>query len=300
MPAAAYQITGWSGWWGSPLSLYVLGVFREGYAEVTAGSGGGGRGRVESYDLKEPFLWSVCQRAPQQTQSQVWLVLLAELMRACALRAGALMFWVAGSLCFLSCSPSLPVPHQKWKASWEADVLRHVFIYIIHPLLYTLFVHSFCISAVQQGSISPSLYPTKQTKSPYFIHIITLSIKVGNVYLSQLPLSSSLSLIWALSGCHYSGGSQCAAVHVSKVCSTEENEKEHSKSYSRLSTNFCLTHGGNSDRKFSFPSAPGWNDKSMKSCKPEIHSFIMCLHCTSRANSATDIVIPQWLRNILP
>ncbi|KAI9530738.1 hypothetical protein NQZ68_000229 [Dissostichus eleginoides] len=36
-------------------------------------------------------------RAPQQTQSQVSLVLLAELMRACALRAGALMFWVAGS-----------------------------------------------------------------------------------------------------------------------------------------------------------------------------------------------------------
>lgn len=149
-----YQITGWSGWWGSPLRLCVLRVFREGYAGVTAGSGGGGRGRVESYDLKEPFFWSVCQRAPQQTQSQVWLVLLAELMRACALRAGALMFWVAGSLCFLSCAPSLPVPHQKWKASWEADVLRHVFIHIIHPLLYTFCVHSFCISTVQQGSIT--------------------------------------------------------------------------------------------------------------------------------------------------
>lgn len=35
-----------------------------------------------------------------------------------------------------------------------------------------------------QGSISPSLYPTKHTKSPCFIHIIILSIKVGNFYLS--------------------------------------------------------------------------------------------------------------------
>lgn len=37
---------------------------------------------------------------------------------------------------------------------------------------------------IQQGSISPSIYPTKHTKSPYFIHIIILSIKVGNFYLS--------------------------------------------------------------------------------------------------------------------
>lgn len=285
---------------GEPTEFVPSGSFPGGLCWGYSRLGGGGRGRVESYDLKEPFLWSVCQRAPQQTQSQVWLVLLAELMRACALRAGALMFWVAGSLCFLSCSPSRPVPHQKWKASWKADVLRHVFIYIIHPLLYTLFVHSFCISTGQQGSISPSLYPTKQTKSPYFIHIIILSIKVGNFYLSQLPLSASLSLIWAQSGCHYSGGSQCAAVHVSKVCSTEENEKESRKSYPRLSTNFCLTHGGNSDRKFPFASAPGQNDKRMKSCKPEIHSFIIRLHYTSRASSATDTVILQQLRNIVP
>ena len=48
-----YQITGRSGWWGS---LCVGRVFWEGYAGVTAGSGGGGRGRVESYDLKETFL----------------------------------------------------------------------------------------------------------------------------------------------------------------------------------------------------------------------------------------------------
>lgn len=107
MFAAADQITGWSGWWGSRPSLEL----GEGYRGVTAGR----RGRVGSYDLKEPFLWSICQRAPQQTQSQVSLVLLAELMRACTLRAGALMFWVAGSLCFLSRSPPQPVPHQKMK-----------------------------------------------------------------------------------------------------------------------------------------------------------------------------------------
>lgn len=119
----------WGGvYGGGACRVCVRWEFREGYRGVTAGRGGGRRGGVGSYDLKEPFLWSVCQRAPQQTQSQVSLVLLAELMRACALRAGALMFWVAGSLCFLSRSPSFPVPHQKWKGSWEADVLRHVFI----------------------------------------------------------------------------------------------------------------------------------------------------------------------------
>lgn len=127
MFAAADQITGWSGWWGKHAGVCVRGEFGEGYRGVKAGPGGGRRGRVGSYDLREPFLWSVCQRAPQQTQSQVSLVLLAELMRACTLRAGALMFWVAGSLCFLSRSP-LPVPHQKWKGSWEADVSRHIFI----------------------------------------------------------------------------------------------------------------------------------------------------------------------------
>lgn len=52
MFAAADQITGWSGWWGSLQSLCV----REGYRGVTAGSGGGRRGGVGSYDLKEPFL----------------------------------------------------------------------------------------------------------------------------------------------------------------------------------------------------------------------------------------------------
>lgn len=200
MFAAADQIMGWSGWWGSLQSLCERRVSR-GLQGGYSGLGGGRRGGVGSYDLKEPFLWSVCQRAPQQTQSQVSLVLLAELMRACTLRAGALMFWVAGSLCFLSRSPSLAVPHQKWKGSWEADVLRHVFIqstlysppssYPICPLL----VHLCCM--YKQGSISLSLYPTKYTKSPYFIHIIMVSIKVGNFYLSLLPLSACLSLISA-------------------------------------------------------------------------------------------------------
>lgn len=56
MFAAADQIMGWRGWWRSLLSLCALGVFGEGYTGVTAGSGGGRRGGVESYDLKEPFL----------------------------------------------------------------------------------------------------------------------------------------------------------------------------------------------------------------------------------------------------
>lgn len=37
MFAAAHQITGWSGWRGSLLSLSTVGVFREGYAGVSAG-----------------------------------------------------------------------------------------------------------------------------------------------------------------------------------------------------------------------------------------------------------------------
>lgn len=56
MFAAADQIMGWRGWWRSLLSLCALGVSGEGYTGVTAGSGGGRRGGVESYDLKEPFL----------------------------------------------------------------------------------------------------------------------------------------------------------------------------------------------------------------------------------------------------
>lgn len=46
MFAAADQITGWSGWWGSRLSLEL----GEGYRGVTAGSGSGRRGRVGNYD----------------------------------------------------------------------------------------------------------------------------------------------------------------------------------------------------------------------------------------------------------
>lgn len=132
------------------------GVFREGYRGVTAGSGGGRRGGVGSYDLKEPFLWSVCQRAPQQTQSQVSLVLLAELMRACVLRAGALMFWVAGSLCFLSRSPSLPVPHQKMKGELRSRCFQAC-IYteytLFTPFSIPPFVLCFCISAVRTARI---------------------------------------------------------------------------------------------------------------------------------------------------
>lgn len=52
MFAAARQITGWSGLVGEAGPVLELG---EGYRGVTAGSGGGGRGRVGSHDLKKPF-----------------------------------------------------------------------------------------------------------------------------------------------------------------------------------------------------------------------------------------------------
>lgn len=41
---------------GGACRVCVRGAFGEGYRGVTAGSGGGRRGRVGSYDLKEPFL----------------------------------------------------------------------------------------------------------------------------------------------------------------------------------------------------------------------------------------------------
>lgn len=43
----------------------------------------------------------------------------------------------------------------------------------------------------------------------------------------------------------------------------------------------CLTHGRNSDRKFPFAAAPGWNDTGMKKCKPEIQHFIILHHLVS-------------------
>lgn len=43
----------------------------------------------------------------------------------------------------------------------------------------------------------------------------------------------------------------------------------------------CLTHGRNSDRKFPFAAAPGWNDKGMKKSKPEIQHFIILHHSVS-------------------
>lgn len=56
MFAAADQIMGWSGWWGEHAGVCVRGEFGEGYRGVKAGLGGGRRGRVGSYDLREPFL----------------------------------------------------------------------------------------------------------------------------------------------------------------------------------------------------------------------------------------------------
>lgn len=72
--------------------------------------------------------------------------------------------------------------------------------------LYTLFT-PFSIPYVSIASasllysevLSPSFYLTQLTKWPCFSHIIILSIKAGNFYLSQLPLSASLfnlSPVW--------------------------------------------------------------------------------------------------------
>lgn len=36
--------------------------------------------------------------------------------------------------------------------------------------------------------------------------------------------------------------------------------------------------GRNNDRKFPFAAAPGWNDKGMKKCKPEVQPFIIPHH----------------------
>lgn len=112
-------------------------------------------------------------------------------------------------------------------------------------------------------------------------------------------------------------------MHVSYVCSDEgENEKERKRvqrgregerdreSNPRLSTNLCLTHGIYSDRKFPFAAAPGWNDKGMKKCKPEIQSLIipnqslspfysLTKYQTDRTvDSATGTAIPQESRDI--
>lgn len=90
MFAAAHQIMGWSGEWGSAWWFWALGVcggYGRGLTVHTACGGGG------SYNLKEPFLWSVCQSEPRQTQSQVGLVRLAELMRTCTLRRS---LWCSG------------------------------------------------------------------------------------------------------------------------------------------------------------------------------------------------------------
>lgn len=78
---------------------------------------------------------------------------------------------------------------------------------------------------VQRGSISLSLYPTKHTKSPYFIHIIILSIKVGNFYLLTSSLCNPLfnfSLVW-LSLLGRGGQSMCCYACV-YVCSDEGGE----------------------------------------------------------------------------
>lgn len=101
-------------------------------------------------------------------------------------------------------------------------------------------------------------------------------------------------------------------MHVSYICSDEgererkESAEEGRESNPRLSTNLCLTHGTHSDRKFPLAAAPGWNDKGMKKCKPEIHSLIIPHQLLSllysltkyRANRTVDSAIPQESRDI--
>lgn len=161
--------------------------------------------------------------------------------------------------------------------------MRHVFI----PS-YTLFcpflrTRPFCACVsvhgrLQRGSISAHLYiPLNAPKSPHFIHIIILSIKVGH-FLS-LPTSSlfasplfNLSPVWLSL---LRGAANVLLCMCLRVCSDEEEsgtkrwwrggaERERARdrdgegeSNPRLSSELCLTHGKNSDRKFSFAAAPG-------------------------------------------
>lgn len=104
----------------------------------------------------------------------------------------------------------------------------------------------------------------------------------------------------------------CCYIHVSmsaamrgRMGKERKRAQRGRESNPRPSTNLCLTHGRNSDRKFPFAAAPGWNDKGMKKCKPEIHSLIIPYQCLSpfysltkyqadsTVNSATGTAIPQ-------
>lgn len=260
----------------------------EGYRGVTAGSGGGGRGRVGSYDLKKPFLWCVCQNAPQANTitrvagSASWTNegLYVEGRGFDVLGSWLLVFSLP--LSFSAC------PTSKNARGVEKQMFWGTFLYtvqFIHPISVTLFVHCCCITTAWRARrpIPPtSSYPTKHSKSPYFIHIIIVSVKAGDFYLSWLPRLACLSLISAQSGCHYSRGggyrgSLCVAMHVSLQRRGGEWEERKSP------PNLCLTHGRNSDRKFPYAAAPGWNDKGMKKCKPEIQAFIIPSHLQSPA-----------------
>lgn len=81
--------------------------------------------------------------------------------------------------------------------------------------------------------------------------------------------------------------------------------KKGTESSPRLSTNLCLTHGRNSDRKFPFVQLQGEMIKRTGKCKPEIQSFIIPYRLVSpfyslakyqtdrAADSATGTAIPQ-------
>lgn len=115
-------------------------------------------------------------------------------------------------LSFSAC-PTSKIKGELRSRCFEACIYTEYTLFTPFSIPHVSFASAFAL--YKQRSISLSLYPTKHTKSPYFIHIIMMSIKVGNFYLSLLPLSACLSLISALSGCHYSGGSRCVAMHVS-------------------------------------------------------------------------------------
>lgn len=153
MFAAADQIMGWSGWWRSMPSLCAWGVQR-GLQGGYSGLGwwqerwGGELWLKGAFPLK-------CLPACTPANTITSLVGSASWTNE-GLCVEGRVFDVLGSLCSLSRSPSLPVPHQKWKGSWEADVLRHVFIQstLYSPLLHNLFVLSFCIPAVARIFLS--------------------------------------------------------------------------------------------------------------------------------------------------
>lgn len=85
-------------------------------------------------------------------------------------------------LSFSAC-PTSKMKRELRSRCFEACIYTEYTLFTPFSILHLSFA-SASLLYVARGSISLSLYPTKRTKSPYFIHIIILSIKVGNFYLS--------------------------------------------------------------------------------------------------------------------